>query len=95
MNMPPQYAHLPENDIPQVVKLFQKVFFNNGQTAPSSSNLGAYFEETFFRKSWTIKRLLQRDCISSKKRTERGLKRGPKRGPKRGLKRGLKKRYGH
>jgi hypothetical protein len=41
------------NDIPQVVKLFQKVFFNNGQTAPSSSNLRDYFEETFFRNPWT------------------------------------------
>jgi hypothetical protein len=36
------------NDIPQVVKLFQKVFFNNGGTAPSSPKLDAYFEETFF-----------------------------------------------
>jgi hypothetical protein len=42
-----------KNDIPQVVKLFQKVFFNNGQTAPSSSNLEAYFEETFFHSPWT------------------------------------------
>jgi hypothetical protein len=41
------------NDIPQVVKLFQKVFFNNGQAAPSSSNLEAYFEETFFHSPWT------------------------------------------
>src|SRR5215475_7272335 len=37
-----------KNDIPQVVKLFQKVFFHNGQAAPSSSKLDAYFEETFF-----------------------------------------------
>jgi hypothetical protein len=36
------------NDIPQVVKLFQKAFFNDGRTAPSSSKLDAYFEETFF-----------------------------------------------
>jgi hypothetical protein len=44
-----------KNDIPQVVKLFQKAFFNNGQTAPSSSNLSAYFEETFFHTPWTEK----------------------------------------
>jgi hypothetical protein len=43
------------NDIPQVVKLFQKVFFNNGQTAPSPSKLDAYFEETFFHNPWTEK----------------------------------------
>jgi hypothetical protein len=36
------------NDIPQVVKLFQKVFFNNDRKATSSSKLCAYFEETFF-----------------------------------------------
>jgi hypothetical protein len=42
-----------KNDIPQVVNLFQKVFFNNGQTAPSSSNLSAYFEGTFFHSPWT------------------------------------------
>lgn len=42
-----------KNDIPQVVKLFQKVFFNDGQTAPSSSKLDAYFEETFFHNPWT------------------------------------------
>src|SRR6266540_3693759 len=42
-----------KNDIPQVVKLFQKVFFNNGQTAPSSSKLDAYFEEMFFHTPWT------------------------------------------
>ncbi|HKQ78950.1 MAG TPA: hypothetical protein VJ810_34955 [Blastocatellia bacterium] len=41
-----------KNDIPQVVKLFQKVFFNNGQTAPSSSKLIAYFEEMFFHNPW-------------------------------------------
>jgi hypothetical protein len=40
------------NDIPQVVKLFQKVFFNNGQPAPSSSKLDAYFEEMFFHNPW-------------------------------------------
>jgi hypothetical protein len=40
------------NDIPQVVKLFQKVFFNNGRAAPSSSKLDAYFEETFFHNPW-------------------------------------------
>jgi hypothetical protein len=44
-----------KNDIPQVVKLFQKAFFNNGQTTPSSSNLSAYFEETFFHTPWTEK----------------------------------------
>ncbi len=44
-----------KNDIPQVVKLFQNVFFNSGQTAPSSSNLSAYFEETFFHTPWTEK----------------------------------------
>jgi hypothetical protein len=44
-----------KNDIPQVVKLFQKVFFNNGQTAPSSSKLDAYFEEMFFHTPWTEK----------------------------------------
>src|SRR4029450_13459420 len=43
------------NDIPQVVKLFQTVFFNNGQTAPSSSKLDAYFEEMFFHTPWTEK----------------------------------------
>src|SRR5262249_20147415 len=42
-----------KNDIPQVVKLFQKVFFNNGQTAPPSSKLDAYFEEMFFHTPWT------------------------------------------
>src|SRR4030095_1400821 len=42
-----------KNDIPQVVKLFQKVFFNNGQAAPSSSKLDAYFEEMFFHNPWT------------------------------------------
>src|SRR5262245_51849959 len=41
-----------KNDIPQVVKLFQKVFFTNGQTAPSSSKLIAYFEEMFFHNPW-------------------------------------------
>src|SRR5262249_47471846 len=40
-----------KNGVPQVVKLFQKVFFNNGQAAPSSSKLDAYFEEMFFQKS--------------------------------------------
>jgi hypothetical protein len=42
-----------KNDVPQVVKLFQKVFFNfnNGQAAPSSSKLDAYFEEMFFHIS--------------------------------------------
>src|SRR5262245_56291685 len=44
-----------KNDIPQVVKLFQQVFFNNGQTAPSSSKLDAYFEEMFFHTPWTEK----------------------------------------
>jgi hypothetical protein len=34
------------------VKLFQKVFFNNGQAAPSSSKLDAYFEEMFFHNPW-------------------------------------------
>src|SRR5215813_1200207 len=42
-----------KNDIPQVVKLFQKVFFNNDQTAPSSSKLDDYFEEMFFHNPWT------------------------------------------
>jgi hypothetical protein len=42
------------NDIPQVVKLFQKVFFNNGQAAPSSSKLDADFEEMFFHNPWTV-----------------------------------------
>jgi hypothetical protein len=45
-----------KNDIPQVVKLFQKVFFNKGQRAPSSSKLGAYFEEMFFHNPWTEER---------------------------------------
>src|SRR5262249_52807778 len=45
-----------KNDIPQVVKLFQKVFFNNGQRAPSSSKLDAYFEEMFFHNPWTEER---------------------------------------
>jgi Acetyltransferase (GNAT) domain len=40
-----------KNDIPQVVKLFQKAFFNNGRPAPSSSKLDAYFEEIFFHNS--------------------------------------------
>jgi hypothetical protein len=44
-----------KKDIPQVVKLFQKVFFNNGQTAPSSLKLDAYFEETFFHTPWNEK----------------------------------------
>ena len=39
-----------KNDIPQVVKLFQKVFFNNGQTAPSSSNLTLILK----RRSFTL-----------------------------------------
>src|SRR4030095_4808188 len=30
-----------------------KVFFNNGQAAPSSSKLDAYFEEMFFHNPWT------------------------------------------
>jgi len=42
-----------KNDIPQVVKLFQKVFFSNGQAAPPSSKLGAYFEEMFFHNPWS------------------------------------------
>ena len=42
-----------KNDIPQVVKLYQKVFFNNGQQAPSASKLDAYFEEMFFNSPWT------------------------------------------
>src|SRR5215510_4806114 len=41
-----------KNDIPQVVKLFQKVFFNNGQTSPPSSKLDAYFEDMFFHNPW-------------------------------------------
>lgn len=41
-----------KNDVPQIMKLFQKVFFNNGPTAPSSSKLDAYFEETFFHNPW-------------------------------------------
>jgi hypothetical protein len=41
-----------KNDIPQVTKLFQKVFFNNGRPAPSSSKLDAYFEEMFFHNPW-------------------------------------------
>src|SRR5262249_45121455 len=41
-----------KSDIPQVVGLFQKVFFNNGQAAPSSSKLSAYFEEFFFHSPW-------------------------------------------
>src|SRR5215475_6466169 len=40
-------------DIPQVVKLFQKVFFSNGQAAPPPSKLGAYFEEMFFHNPWS------------------------------------------
>jgi hypothetical protein len=44
-----------KNDIPQVVNLFQKVFLNNGQAAPPSSNLSAYFEETFFHSPLTEK----------------------------------------
>src|SRR6266542_4054325 len=57
-----------KNDIPQVVKLFQKVFFNNGQTAPSSSKLDAYFEEMFFHTPWT----------------ERGTERGGEKGTEEG-----------
>jgi hypothetical protein len=45
-----------KNDIPQVVKLFQKVFFNNGRTAPSTSKLDAYFEEMFFHNPCADKR---------------------------------------
>lgn len=41
-----------KDDIPQVVGLFQRVFFNNGQAAPSSSKLSAYFEEVFFHNPW-------------------------------------------
>jgi len=41
-----------KNDVPQVVKLYQKVFFNNGSTAPSSSKLDAYFKEMFFHNPW-------------------------------------------
>src|SRR5262249_12309872 len=59
-----------KNDIPQVVKLFQKVFFNNGQTAPSSSKLDAYFEEMFFHTPWT------------EKGTERGAEEGTNGGDK-------------
>jgi hypothetical protein len=54
-----------KNDIPQVVNLFQKVFFNNGRTAPSSSKLSAYFEDTFFHNPWTEKR--------TEKGTEKGI----------------------
>jgi hypothetical protein len=43
------------SDIPQVVRLFQKVFFDNGRAAPSSSKLDAYFEETFFHSPLTEK----------------------------------------
>src|SRR5215471_13472784 len=57
-----------KNDIPQVVKLFQKVFFNNGRTSPSSSKLDAYFEEMFFHTPWT----------------ERGTERGSKKETKGG-----------
>jgi hypothetical protein len=42
-----------KNDIPQVVELFQKVFFNNGQETPSASKLTDYFEEYFFHSPWT------------------------------------------
>jgi hypothetical protein len=45
-----------KNDIPQVVKLFQKVFFNNGAPAPSTPKLDAYFEEMFFHNPCTDKR---------------------------------------
>ncbi|MBO0727219.1 MAG: hypothetical protein J2P52_16560, partial [Blastocatellia bacterium] len=51
MNMNP-IRPFTRNDIPQVVRLFQKVFFNNGRVAPSSSKLDAYFEETFFHNPW-------------------------------------------
>src|SRR5262245_40265196 len=61
-----------KNDIPQVVKLFQKVFFNNGQTAPSSSKLDAYFEEMFFHTPWT----------------ERWIERGTERGGEKGTEEG-------
>src|SRR5262245_2533204 len=40
------------SDIPQVVKLYQNVFFDNGRTRPSSSELDAYFEEMFFHNPW-------------------------------------------
>src|SRR5262245_6888727 len=42
-----------KNDIPQVVELFQKVFYDNGQETPSSSKLDAYFEEMFFHNPLT------------------------------------------
>src|SRR5262249_8440498 len=42
-----------KKDIPQVIELFQKVFFNNGQKAPSLPKLEAYFEEMFFHNPWT------------------------------------------
>jgi hypothetical protein len=44
--------HFVKGDIPQVVDLFQRVFFNNGQPAPSSSKLKSYFEEVFFHNPW-------------------------------------------
>ena len=50
-----------KSDIPQVVKLFQKVFFNNGRAAPSSSKLDAYFEETFFHNPWIKRRVEKGD----------------------------------
>src|SRR5262245_5201439 len=65
-----------KNDIPQVVKLFQQVFFNNGQTAPLSSNLDAYFEEMFFHTPWT----------------ERGTERGTEREIERGTEKGTEER---
>ena len=42
-----------KKDIPQVVELFQKVFYDNGQETPSSSKLDAYFEEMFFHNPLT------------------------------------------
>src|SRR5215813_2491706 len=57
-----------KNDIPQVVSLFQKVFFKNGQTAPSPSKLDAYFEEMFFHTPWTER--------VTEKGTEKGAEKG-------------------
>ena len=53
-----------KSDIPQVVELFQKAFFNNGQARPSSSILSDYFEELFFHNPWAEEESIEEGITS-------------------------------
>src|SRR2546428_3038603 len=53
-----------KSDIPQVVELFQKAFFNNGQARPSSSILSDYFEELFFHNPWAEEKSIEEGITS-------------------------------